>query len=211
MTTGTANRPRIEPRPEFAKILRDEQSFARPEAGTAASGLNGRFDRLVAQSGTALSPDVVLRLCILSGVTFGGAAFVATENLLSTAVALAFGTLIPLAAVVVVRANRQRKMERQIPAFVAGLASEAREGHGLAHGLELTAADTPAPLGDAIGPAVQRMRMGIGVEAAIEDLPERTGLASMQVLVTALTAHDRTGCDLIALLDRIANRIKTRD
>jgi len=211
MTTGTANRLRIEPRPEFAKILRDEQPFARPEAGTVASRLNGRFDRLVAQSGTAASPDVVLRLCILSGVTFSGAAFVATENLLWTAVALALGMLIPLAALCVARARRQRKMEGQMPVFVAGLAGAAREGRGLAHGLELTAADTPTPLGEAIGPAVQRMRMGIGVEAAIEDLPERTGLTSMQVLVTALTVHDRTGCDLVALLDRLANRIHARD
>jgi Flp pilus assembly protein TadB len=137
--------------------------------------------------------------------------FVATENLLWTAVALALGMLIPLAALFVARARRQRKMEGQVSAFIAGLAGAAREGRGLAHGLELTAADTLAPLGDAIGPAVQRMRMGIGVEAAIEDLPARTGLASMQALVTALTAHDRTGCDLVALLDRLATRIHARD
>ncbi len=38
MTTGTANRLRIEPRPEFAKILRVEESYATPEGDSAGRG-----------------------------------------------------------------------------------------------------------------------------------------------------------------------------
>jgi tight adherence protein B len=211
MTSGTVNRLRIEPRPEFAKILRVEKSYATPEEGATAARINGHFDRLIVQSGTEAAPGVVLRLCILGGVACGGTLFVATENLLGTAVALAAGAFLPIAALLVARARRQRKMLRQLPALIDGLAQAARAGRGLGSALESAAADTPAPLADEIGMAVRRLRMGIGIEAAFEDLPERTGLASMQVFVAALAAHDQTGCDLVATLDRVAKRIAARD
>ncbi len=210
MTTGTVNRLRIEPRPEFAKILRVKESYATEEGSTAAARINGRFDRLIVQSGTEAAPGVILRLCILGGVAGGGTVFVATQNLLGTAVALAAGAFLPIAALLVVRARRQRTMRRQLPALVDGLAQAARAGRGLASGLESAVADTPAPLADEIGMAVRRLRMGIGIEAAFEDLPERTGLASMQVFVAALAAHDQTGCDLVATLDRVAKRVAVR-
>ncbi len=162
------------------------------------------------QSGTGAAPEVILRLCILAAVACGGSLFVVTANLLGTAVAVAGGALLPIASLLLVRARRQRKMRRQMPALIDGLAHAARAGRGLANVLELAAADTPAPLADEIGLAVRRLRMGVGIEAAFEDLPERTGLASMQVFVAALAAHDRTGCDLVASLDRVEKRIAAR-
>jgi tight adherence protein B len=207
MTTATANRLRIEPRPEFAKILRVEELYATPERDTAGARINGRFDRLVVQSGTAAAPDVILRLCILGGLACGGALFVATENLLWTAVALAAGAFLPIAFLLLLRTRRQRTMRRQLPALIDGLAQAARAGRGLANGLELAAAQNSAPLADEIGLAVRRLRMGVGIEAAFADLPERTGLAGMQVFVAALAGHDRTGCDLVASLDQAAKRI----
>jgi len=207
---GTVNRLRIEPRPEFAKIVHVAESYAAPDGYTFATRINGRFDRLIVQSGTHLAPGVVLRLCILGAIACGGSVFVAQENLLATAVAVAAGALLPIAALLIVRARRQQRMLRQMPAMIAALARAARAGRSLANGLELAAAETPSPLGDEIGRAVRRLGMGVGIEAAIEDLPERTGLACMDVFVSALAAHDRTGCDLVSLLDRLAQTVAAR-
>jgi tight adherence protein B len=211
MTTGTANRLRIEPRPEFAKILRVEQGYAAPATDAAEAGINGRFDRLIVQSGTALAPGVALRLCILGGVTCGGTVFVLTENLLTTAAALAIGAFLPIAVLLFARQRRQKTLRQQLPALIDGLIQTSQAGRGLTHGLELAAVEMPAPLGDEIGIAVRRLRMGIGIEAAVEDLPERTGLPGMQLLVTSLAIHDRTACDLVALLERVAKRIAASD
>ena len=192
------------------KILRVEESYATPEEDSAAARINGRFDRLVVQSGTGAAPEVILRLCILAGgrmrrFRLCGDSEPAGDSGCSRGRRIpadCFSALGP--------ARRQRKMRRQMPALIDGLAHAARAGRGLANGLELAAADTPAPLADEIGLAVRRLRMGVGIEAAFEDLPERTGLASMQVFVAALAAHDRTGCDLVASLDRVEKRIAAR-
>jgi tight adherence protein B len=207
MTTGPANRLRIEPQPQFAKILKVDDSYAPPDSGTAAARINGRFDRLVVQSGTSAAPGVVLRFCVLGAITIGGAVFVVTENLLGTALGLAIGAFLPIYALLIARARRVRRVERQIPSLIEGLEHSARQGRGLAQCLEISAAETPAPLGEEMQRGVRRMRMGIGVEAAFEDLPERTGSTQIATLVSALAEHDRTGCDLIDHLERLKNRL----
>jgi tight adherence protein B len=207
MSFGTANRSRIEPRPEFAKIVRIDDSYAAPDSVSTAAQINGRFDRLIIQSGTSTAPGVVLRLCLLAGITCGGTIFVATENLLGTAAGLAVGAALPITALAWMRMQRQRTLRRQLPVLIDGLLQAARQGRGLAVGLETASADTPAPLADEIGLAVRRLRMGVDVETAFADLPERTGLHDMSVLATALANHDRTGCNLVPLLERTAKRI----
>jgi tight adherence protein B len=207
MTTGASNRLRIEPQPQFAKILRVEDGFESSGSKTTAARINGRFDRLVVQSGTTASASVVLRFCILGAVTVGGSVFVVTENLLWTAVGLALGAFLPVYVLLVARARRRRKLDRQIPALIEGLEHAARNGRGLSQSLEIAAAETPAPLSDEIGRGVRRMRMGIGIEAAFEDLPLRTGSMQIALFVAALAEHDRTSCDLIDLLERLKNRL----
>jgi tight adherence protein B len=200
---GTVDRLRIETRPEFAKIVRVAEPYAAPDGYTFATRINGRFDRLIVQSGTQLAPGVALQLCILGAIACGGSVFVAQDNLLATAGAIVVGALLPITGLLIARALRQWQIGRQMPAMIGTLARAARTGRSLANGLELAAADSPSPLGDEIARSVRRIRMGVGVEAAIEDLPERTGVARMKVFVAALTAHDRTGCDLVSLLDRL--------
>lgn len=207
MASVSANRLPIEPRPEFAKIVRVEEAYATPDGRSPAARINGWFDRLILQSGVALRPDVVVRLCILGGVACGGTVFVATENLLATAAAVAVGAYFPIAALLLLRLCRQRKIRRQLPALIEGLAQTARSGRGLVTGLERAAADTPAPLNAEIQLGVRRLRMGLGIEAAFEDLPERTGMPSTKVFVAALATHGRTGRDLVAVLDRAAQRL----
>ncbi len=89
MTSSTTlERLRIEPCPEFADILRDER-FAASLGGKPdiAERINRAFDRLILQSGTRLSGAVVLRLCLLVALAFGGAVFVFSGNLLATGLA----------------------------------------------------------------------------------------------------------------------------
>ncbi len=229
MASSTVDRLRIERRPEFAKILRADDSFGSgtsrrrgndrgsgdgvsvervsvERAGGVRDWINTFFDRLVAQSGVELQPGVILRLCILSAVTVGGTIFVVGENLLATAGGVLAGSLVPIAALAIARKRRQMQIDRQMPAMIGRLAESLRTGRSLEECLDLIAADTPRPLGAELAFAVRRLELGLGVEAAFADVPERTGLDSVRDFVTALVTSDRTGADLIALLDRTLAR-----
>jgi tight adherence protein B len=109
-----------------------------------------------------------------------------------------------------IRSRRQTAILNQLPGMIGELARAARTGRSLEQCLELVANDTPAPLGTELKLCSGRLAMGLSPEAAFRDLPERTGVQTLNVLVTALVVHHRTGGDLVRVLDRLAHTIRDR-
>lgn len=202
--------PPIKPQPGFADIVRTEETYARPDGKGMGQQLNGWFDKLMLQSGLEISPATLLMLCFLCGMTLGGALFVWQENLLTTAFAAVIGAIVPLAATMIQRVRRQREILRQMPAMVGELARAARTGRSLEQCLQLVADDTPAPLGAELERCAHRMQLGMSIPAALEELPERTGVVSINVLVTALVVHHQTGGNLVTVLERLQQTIRDR-
>jgi len=210
-TSSTFERLRIEPRPEFADILRDER-FAASSAGRrdSAERINRAFDRLILQSGTRLSGALVLRLCLLVGLACGGAVFAFSGNLLATGLATGASAFVPIAELAVRRARRGARLAEQFPSLVEQLLRVARAGRRLESSLEQIAARTPAPLGDELRLALRRTRLGLSLGEALGELPERTGPAGMQVLVAAIKLSERHGGDLTDSLDRLSQSLRER-
>lgn len=200
----------LQPRPEFAAILRDQQEFAVPGRDTLGNRLNGWFDRLMIQSGADLSPAMLLALCLCSAVACGGLAFVVQENLLTTAIGALLGAAAPLVAAVIIRSRRQSEMLKQLPAMLDELARAARTGRSLEKCLALVADDTPQPLGGELRRCTRRLDLGMSINDALGELPLRTGLPATNVLVSALAVHRETGGDLVKVLERLAQTLRTR-
>lgn len=198
------------PRPEFAGILRDQQSFAVDGDDSLGNRVNGWFDRLLMQAGSEVSPATVLALCLCSAVTCAGLVFVIQENLLTTALAAIIGAVTPVVIAVLVRSRRQSQMLNQLPPMMDELARAARTGRSLEKCLEMVAQDTPQPLGGEMLRCVRRLQLGMSIPEALRDLPHRTGLSSLNVLVTALAVHRETGGDLVQVLERLARTIRDR-
>ena len=196
--------------PEFADILRDREEFATGEEESLSDQMNGWFDKLMLQSGTEISPSMILALSVCAAITCGGIAWVIQENFLTTGLAALLGSFIPVVSVVIARSRRQKKITEQLPDMVDELARAAKTGRSLEQCLQLVAEDTPSPLGDELRMCVQKMELGMSISGAIKDLPHRTGVVSLNVLRTALTVHHQTGGDLISVLDRLSATIRDR-
>jgi tight adherence protein B len=197
-------------RPEFAAILRDQQEFAVPGRDTLSNRLNGWFDRLMVQSGAELSPPMLLAVCVCAALAVGGLAFVVQENLLTTAIGALLGAAAPLVAAVVVRNRRQAEMLKQFPAMLDELARAARTGRSLEKCLALVADDTPQPLGGELQRCTRRIDLGMSITDALGELPERTGLPTANIFVSALAVHRETGGDLVKVLERLAQTLRAR-
>jgi len=202
--------PPIRSRPEFAGILRDDRTFASGDADDTAQRLNGWFDTLMVQSGLQIGPTVLLLLCLLGALTLGGAVFVVQENLLAMAVSAGMGCVLPIVVAIIARSRRQKNILEQLPEMIDELARAARTGRSLEHCLQLVADDTPHPLGGELQLASRRVQMGIGVGESVRDLPRRTGVVSLNVLVMALVVHGQTGGDLVSVLERLSRTIRDR-
>lgn len=198
------------PHPEFAGILREEESFALPDQPALGNRLNGWFDRLMLQSGINWAPSSVLALCMVSALSLGGIVWVLQEHFLTAAAATLLGAGIPLTVVTVLRARRQRQINRQLPAMIDELARAAKTGRSLESCLAMVAADVAAPLGTELQRCQQKLTLGIDLEGALAELPQRTGVVGASVLVIALSVHRQTGGDLIQVLDRLAQTLRQR-
>ena len=132
----------------FAGILKDQEIFGTGRGDDAADQINSWFDDLMLQSGMAISPTMLLAVCLCSGLTIGGAAYVIQENLLSTALGTLIGFMLPVVVAMVVRTRRQDAMMSQVPSMLEELARAAKTGRSVEQSLELVSADTPSPLGD---------------------------------------------------------------
>lgn len=201
---------RIEPRNEFAGILRDELSFGSGTGETAEDRVNSGFDQLMIQSGMKISPVVFLMLQLLSAVALGGIAFVWQEDFLITAIAMALGFMLPLAVAYGLRARRQQKLLDQMPEMVDELARAARTGRSIEQCLALVASDTPFPLREEMNVVTSRLSLGSSLKHALAGVPERTGLVSMKILAMALTVHQQTGGDITSVLDRLSHTMRER-
>ncbi|MCA9072301.1 MAG: type II secretion system F family protein [Planctomycetaceae bacterium] len=210
MASDLTYHPPIKPQPGFADIVRSDETYARPDGQGMGQQLNGWFDKLMLQSGLEISPGTLLMLCFLCSLTLGGALFVLQENLLSTAFAAIIGGILPVVATIIQRVRRQREILRQMPAMVGELARAARTGRSLEQCLQLVANDTPAPLGTELQRCAQRMQLGMSIPVALGELPERTGVVSINVLVTALVVHHQTGGNLVTVLERLQQTIRDR-
>lgn len=200
----------IDVRPEFAGILRDDETFYVDEDQSVSNDINGWFDTLLVQSGLGMSPTVLLFLSMVSGAALGGGVFVWQENPLSAAFAAGIGFLLPVMITMFVRQRRQTQMMKQLPPMIDELARAAKTGRSMEHCFQLVANDTPAPLGHELRLCSRRLELGLPMSEALDELPYRTGLVSSSVLATALGVHQQTGGDLVKVLERLAVTIRDR-
>lgn len=208
-TDLTTFRP-IEPQPSFAGILRHQDRFSTPEDTGMSKQINAGFDRLMLQSNLDISPATVMMLCLLGAIVFGGSILVIQENPLSASVGMVLGGVVPLLYVFFARLRRQRIMTQQLPGMIEELARAAKTGRSIDQCCAMVANDTPEPLGSELRVCARRMEMGEDIATAMRDLPERTGLVALNILVTTLSVHQTTGGDLVMVLERLAQTIRDR-
>lgn len=202
----------IKPLPEFEGILKQEERFSTHTGQPVNTDehINGAFDRLMIQSGTDISPSLLLMLTVCCGITAAGVVFVIQENLLTTALAFAIGCLLPVVSVMIARSRRQKLMTDQLPPAIDELARAAKTGRSIEQCFAQVAYDTPAPLGEEFQRCARKLDLGLGLRAALEELPERTGLVSLNILAMALSVHQISGGDLVSVLERLSYTIRER-
>jgi len=200
----------LKPGSEFSAILRQDQNFSVPDDPSLGNQLNSWFDRLMLQSGMLVSPTMILALCLCCGLTLGGIMFVWQENLITTAAAGFLGFLVPVIVSLILRSRRQLLLVQQLPSMIDELARAAKTGRSLENCLLQVGNDTPNPLGAELRNCTRKLSLGMNIDDALGELPERTGLVATSVLSTALSVHRQTGGDLVRVLDRLSQTLRDR-
>jgi tight adherence protein B len=105
---------------------------------------------------------------------------------------------------------RRRSLESQLPAAADALASQLRAGLGLSQALAVLAAHQRPPLAQELALLLRRHRLGVTLDAALEEWPKRLGSTDLVLFVSALRVSRELGSGLADALERLGDTLRRR-
>lgn len=167
-----------------------------------------RASQLVEQSATTLT----LRQCSLLSIALAASASLPTAWFAPLAIPLVAGfgfALVPL-ALFVKRLSRQKKLSRQLPEAFQMISRSVSAGQTVPAALRIIADDFDEPISEEFALCYEQQNLGISRETSLRKLAQRTGIMELQLFVVALLVQERSGGDLVGLLDNLAAMIRKR-
>ena len=191
-----------------------DTAVANDDPPTAVRPPEGKIDRalftLLEQSGSRLSPAAASLIVAAVAGLCGAVAFVATDNLLFAAIALAIGAVAAPSWWMFRRRRRLAKMNKQLADTLDLLADATGSGRGIERSFEWAAQESDGPLAEEFSHAASLLTLGHAPQYAIERMIRRAPLDELRLLGVALLVHRKTGGDLVMLLRRLAAAARDR-
>jgi tight adherence protein B len=169
------------------------------------------FEELIRESGTGWNVEQALALMSLAGVVVAGFLLLWRGDLWIVALGLLVGMAVPFAGYHMLRRRWRLRLQNQLPDAFFLLARSLRAGETLEQAMETVAMHGTRPLAGEFRRAVERIKLGLNVPAALQSMARRLRLADFNVFVTAVTLHRSIGGNLMVLLDRVAASTRDRN
>ena len=170
--------------------------------------LRERLDQLIEQSATTLT----LRQCVALSVAMAAGLALPAAWLAPLAIPIAAGVgfaLLPM-ALYVKRFSRQKKLSQQLPEAFQMISRSVSAGQTVPTALRIIADDFDEPISEEFALCYEQQNLGISRETSLRKLAQRTGIMELQLFVVALLVQERSGGDLVGLLDNLAAMIRKR-
>jgi len=108
------------------------------------------------------------------------------------------------------RQARRRQLEAQLPAAADALAAQLRAGLGLGQALGVLASHQRPPLAQELALLLRRHRLGLTLDAALEEWPRQSRSADLVLFVSALRVSRELGSGLAEALERLGDTLRRR-
>jgi tight adherence protein B len=195
-----------------AMLFKDLSKLA-TEAGAEEDGLatiRYRFVAMVEQSGMDLTPQRLLVIAAVSGLSFCALGALVRQSMLLGLSLVPLGAVLPLLFVHLKRNARLEKLLSQLPDAFDLMGRVVRAGQTMSQGLQAVADEFPQPIAGEFSYCYEQQNLGLSSEMAMRDLAHRTGLLEIKIFVTALLVQQQTGGNLAELLDKLSTIIRQR-
>ena len=165
---------------------------------------------MIEQSGLELTPQKLLAIAAVSGLTLGALGGLLRQSLVIAAVGALIGAGVPLLYVQMKRKARLEKLLSQLPDAFDLMGRVIRAGQTMSQALQAVADEFPQPIAGEFTYCYEQQNLGLPTETAMRDLARRTGLVEIKIFVLALLVQQQTGGNLAELLDKLSAIIRER-
>jgi tight adherence protein B len=173
-------------------------------------GRSGQLQGALEKAGMQIPPaDVVV-------ITAAGALGAGVLGLLigGPLLGLLLAGAAPATAVLIIgrrRRQRQAAFADQLDDALQLTSSSLRAGHSVLRALDAVSRDTEAPTSEEFSRVVNETRVGRDLNAALEEVADRTASDDFSWVVQAIAIHRETGGNLAEVLDRVGATIRERN
>ncbi|MCC9643087.1 type II secretion system F family protein [Rhodopirellula sp. JC740] len=136
-------------------------------------------------------------------------------NWQAAAASAVIGSAFPFLYLYLKRHSRNQQLSRQLPEVFQIISRAVRSGQTVTAALQMIAEDHQSPIREEFALCYEQQDLGMGRELALRKLAERNPVMELRIFVVALLVQNRSGGDLVELLDNLSllvtKRLRMRD
>lgn len=173
-----------------------------------------RFSRnlklLITQAGSNVNPGTL----ILSMLSLGGLAFLLSQQVIRylpviSAIGL-LGALLPLLYLFYKRKKRLDQFETLLPEALDMITNALKAGFSFDSAMRMVAQEIPDPLGIEMAITYEEQNLGVEMSTALNNLRMRVPSEDLDIFITALLIHKKSGGNLTEVLGKTGKTIRDR-
>lgn len=178
--------------------------------GLQRNSLGAGLQRFLEQSGAAVTLSRFLGASgALGGLGLLIALCLAGNWLTIFGIASLFAAL-PLFVIAWMRKRRTERMRRQLPEAFDIMSRSVQAGQTIASAMQVVAAECRQPLAREFANCCDQQNLGLGFEAALQDLARRVPIVELRILAIALIVQRQTGGNPVEVINNLSDLIRKR-
>ncbi|KLU04822.1 Flp pilus assembly protein TadB [Rhodopirellula islandica] len=120
------------------------------------------------------------------------------------------GMMLPFVFLFAKQNARNQQLSRQLPEVFQLISRAVRSGQTVTSALQMIAEDCPSPIREEFALCYEQQELGMWRELAFRKLAERNQVMELRIFVVALLVQNRSGGDLVELLDNLSKMVTKR-
>lgn len=193
-------------------ILRDDKLSQIPPINRFLSKFrfSQNLQRILDQAGLPMKAGAL----ILGMLSLGGLLFLLVSSflhyILLALVAAFIGGILPYLYVLRRRRKRKEAFDTLLPEAIELITNALKSGFSLESALRMAAKEIPDPVGIELAVAFEEQNLGVSLTEALSNLGNRVQSEDLNLFITTLLIHKKTGGNLAEVLEKIGNTIRER-
>lgn len=107
-------------------------------------------------------------------------------------------------------ARRREAFNRQLPEALATMSNALRAGFSIAQAFQSVVEQGDPPVSEEFAILQQQLKIGMGLEEALESMSDRVGSDDLTLVTTAILISRKTGGNVTEIFDKISETIRGR-
>lgn len=192
------------------RLRRIHNVFDQEPASSLLGKFDQSFDRLVLENGSDFTPFSAFLLLIVCGLVTGGSIFIYSNQPLAGIAGMSGGMIAVLIILHFRRKKRMQTIQEELPEMIDLLARATHAGASLEQAISIVGEETRGPLSSEFRRCARQLDMNLSVPAVMKSLSSRIQLVDLKILTSTLMLYRKTGGNLPANLERMADVVRDR-